>query len=418
MNAKLYPVPGRAFALPGLLLWPLLLLLTGCPSGPAPVGKNTVDEIHRITTELGGKVDAVAANQNALIERQKELEIKTTQKVQIAANEVDSAFYVNARNLDNPYTRLTSEKLKTAASLLGQPTPDNAATNETQLALALSSSQQDQAKLRLLLEEERKNAKAAADARDLALQSVGAASAQASVATDDLRKTETLLNEAERKAKLAKAAADDAKAARDAELAAKTRLHIAYAFMGLGGLLIVAAVVATILHVPGVLAAGLAGGAALLAIGWLITVLEDLLHQLWFQISLGAVLLASLGVAVHLALRTWKTRRKATMDAAIGQGAIGAIQEAKNDDAKLGGQVYASLAPYLKEWFVDDQGKPDTAIEKEIDQRLQALNLRNPEGAEEHVLKALHGVLVKAEPARNGLAPRAPNPHVPPGGPG
>ena len=398
------------------LLWPSLLLLAGCPSGPGPVGKHTVDEIHAITTELGGKVDAVTANQSALIERQKALETKTTEKIQLAADQVDGAFYVNVRNLDNPYTRLTGEKLKTAASLLGQPTADNSTRTQAQLTLALSASQQDQEKLRILLEEERRNAKAAADARDVALQNVGVATEQANVATSNLQKTATKLNEAESQAKLDKAAAADAKAARDAERAAKTRLHIAYAFMGVGGLLIMAAIVATVLHVPGVLAAGMAGGGALLVIGWLITVMEDLLHQLWFQISLGVVLLAALGIAVHLALRTWKTRNKAAMDAAIGQGAIGAIQEVRNDDAKMGGKVYDSLAPYLKEWFVDDDGKPDTAIEKEIDRRLQSLNLRNPEGAEEHVLKAIRGVLTKVEPAREQLAPKAATPPVPPGG--
>ena len=313
------------------------------------------------------------------------------------------------------YQRLTGEKLKTAASLPGQPTPESQARVIEELRLALGNSQQDQTRLAAMLEEERKKADEAAAARDAALKEVGVATGQVQTATTALQTTATKLTSAEERARLDAAAAKDAQEAKAKAQAANTRLHIAYGFMGLGGLLIVAAIVATFLHVPGVLAGGLAGGGALLALGWLITVLEDLLHKLWFQIALGVVLLAALGIVGLLIYRAWKTRQKATMDAAIGQGTIGAIQEAKNDDAKLGSDVYASLRPYLKEWFVDDDGKPDTVIEKEIDQRLQALNLKNPQGSEPSVLNALRGVSEKTDPAKDPHVVKDPNP-APPGG--
>jgi len=411
MNAKTCAVPR-----PFLLLWPVLFLFAGCPSGPGQGGPNTVEEIHRITTELGGKVDTIATNQNALIERQKDLEARTGERMQLAADQVDGAFYVNERNAVNPYQRLTGEKLKTAASLLGQPTPESQKRVIEELRLALGASQQDQALLAAMLEEERGKAAEAVAARDAALKAVGAATVQVQSATTALQTTATKLTSAEERARLEAAVAKDAQEAKAKAQAANTRLHIAYGFMGLGGLLIVAAIVATFLHVPGVLAGGLAGGGALLALGWLLTVLEDLLRKRWFQISLGVVLLAAVGIVGVLIYRAWKTRRKATMDAAIGQGAIGAIQEAKNDDAKLGREVYTSLRPYLKEWFVDDDGKPDTTIEKEIDQRLLALNLKNPQGAEAAVLNALRGVSTVTDPAKDPHVAKDPILASPPGG--
>ncbi|MBK8476093.1 MAG: hypothetical protein IPL39_07195 [Opitutaceae bacterium] len=413
MNAQRQPVPLSRSPFLVLLLWSLCPLLPGCSGGPRAVGPNTVAEIHTITTELGGKVDAVAANQNALIARQKELEARTTAQMQLAADQVDGASYVNARNLDNPHTRLTGEKLKTAADLLGPPTPDNARRVEEELAFALSASQQDQDKLRRLLEAERKEAKVIADARDAARLNSGKAAEQLSAVTATLQDTSKKLAAAEAQARLEAARAKDAQEARDAERAARTRQNIAYGFMGFGGLLIVAAIVATFLRVPGVLIGGLAGGGALLALGWMITVLEDLLQNTWFKVALGVVVLGALGVVVYLGLQALKTRRKASMDAAIGQGAIGAIQEAKNDDAKLGGAVYASLKPYLKEWFVDDDGKPDIAIEKEIDRRLQALNLKNPQGAEASIVNALRGGVAEVQPVRERRVREAPLPVAP-----
>lgn len=413
MNAQRQPVPLSRSPFLFLLLWSLCPLFPGCSGGPGAVGPHTVAEIHTITTELGGKVDAVAANQNALIARQKELEARTTEQMQLAADQVDGAFLVNARNLDNPHTRLTGEKLKTAADLLGPPTPDNASRVEEELAFALSASQQDQDKLRRLLDAERKEAKVIADARDAARLSSGKAAEQLNAVTATLQDTSKKLAAAEAQARLEAARAKDAEAARNAERAARTRQNIAYGFMGFGGVLIVAAIVATVLHVPGVLLGGLAGGGALLALGWMITVLEDLLQKTWFQIAIGVVVLGALGLVVYLGLQALKTRRKASMDAAIGQGAIGAIQEAKNDDAKLGGDVYAALKPYLKEWFVDDDGKPDIAIEKEIDRRLQALNLKNPQGAETSIVNALRGGVAGANPVRERRVREAPLPMTP-----
>ncbi len=410
MNAKRQPVSISSRSLVVLSLWSVCLLLPGCSGGPRAVGSNTVAEIRTITTELGGKVDAVAANQHTLIARQAELETRTTEQMQFAADQVDGAILVNARNLDSPQTRLAGEKLKTAADVLGPPTPDNARRVEEELTFALSASQQDQEKLRLLLAAERKDAKVIADARDAAWQSAGKAAEQLKVATATLQDTSKRLAAAEAQARLEAARAKDAQEARNAERAARTRQNIAYGFMGFGGLLIVAAIVATYLRVPGVLLGGLAGGGALLALGWMITVLEDLLQKSWFQIALGAVVLGALALAAYLGFQALKTRRKAAMDAAIGQGAIGAIQEAKNDDAKLGGEVYASLKPYLKEWFVDDEGKPDIAIEKEIDRRLQALNLKNPQGSEASIVNALRGAAAKGDPVRERRPKESPLP--------
>lgn len=414
MNAKHQLVPFSSRSLCVIALWSVGLASSGCFGGPRVAGPHAVEEIRTITSELGGKVDGVVANQHALIARQKELESKTAERTRLAADQVDGAALVNAGNLDNPHTRLTGEKLKTAARLLGPPSADNASRVDEELAFALSGSAQDQEKLRLRLEAERREAEAIADARNAALRSATNAAEQLNAATVNLQDTSKRLSSAETQARLEAARAKDARDAKNAERAAKTRQNIAYGFMGFGGLLIVATIVATFLHVPGVLLGGLAGGGALLAIGWMITVLEDLLQKTWFQIALGAAVLGSLGLAVYLGFQALKTRRKATMDAAIGQGAIGAIQEAKNDDAKLGGAVYASLQPYLKEWFVDDDGKPDVALEKEIDRRLQALNLKNPQGAEASIVNALRSGAVTGGSVRDPR-PKEPAPSVVPG---
>jgi hypothetical protein len=367
-----------------------LIALSGCPTQPGTVGQNTVNEIHKIATDIQGKVDTVQKSQAQLIENQNKLEESANKQMRIAAKHVGGASYVNAQNTQsNAYTDLTGKELAAAAIVLGPPPEETRDEIIKKLELALSGTKEDMAKLRASYEVATQEAKEAKADRDEALQKVGEVREDLKLKTGELQTTAAKLSSAEADAQLKAKLAQDAQEAKQKLEMAKTRRDIAYGFMGFGGLLMVGAIVATILHVPGVLAAGLAGGSVLLGLGWLLSVLEGLLQNLYFQIALGVGSAGALVVVVFLIWRTVRARKTAELDAQIQERTIGAIQEARNDDAKLGRGTYAALRPYLQEWFVDGDGKPDTALEKEVKRRLVAMNLINPPGAEPSVLESL-----------------------------
>ncbi|MDE3085115.1 MAG: hypothetical protein KGJ37_07880, partial [Verrucomicrobiota bacterium] len=145
-----------------------------------------------------------------------------------------------------------------------------------------------------------------------------------------------------------------------------------------GGLLVAASVIAAFLHASTVLIPGIAGGAAMFALGWLITYVEDLLQKTWFQFGLAAAVLLALGIGGWIVHRSYVARKKAAMDDKISNNTIGAVQDARNDDAKTGSKVFEALEPYLKEWHVDEKGRPDFDLKDEIENRLVAMNLKNP----------------------------------------
>jgi hypothetical protein len=388
----------RWLALPGLLSF---AAIGGCPGNSGPVGQHMVEEVHKLATEIRDKVDTVRDGQGQLIARQNDLEAKTQAQIGMAAQYVDNATYANAQNMPaNPYTQVTGGELALAAQVLGPPPEDRRAEVIEKLQLALSGTEKDLEELQARYATATKEALQAKADRDAALQSVGAVQQNLVQKTAELQTTATKLSSAEERANLEAAAAKDAAEAKRKAEAAQARLHIAYSFMALGGLLIVAALVATGLRVRGVLAVGLASGGALLLLGWVITALEEWLHLWWFQIALGAGLLSALVLVVLLIVRACRTRWAADLDARIGQGTIAALQEAKNDDAKQGTTTFAAVKPYLQDWFVDDDGKPDTALAKEIDRRLVALNLMNPAGAEPSVVNRLRAAAAHGKNAK------------------
>jgi len=372
-------------------LAPALLLLSGCPQ-TVDLSTKSITEIKTLTTALGTQIGEVETGQKNLTQRQSEVDSANSLVRQNAANLIADASYVNARNIQNPYTFLTGVKLSLAAAAVGvDPVELNQRRIIEQIEYALSQSESDQATLRAQLEEERLKVEQTNTALIAAQEARGVAEKNLVTTTNKLVQVKDDLEGATDDAVLADEARKEAEAREARERAAKTRLHVAYGFMGMGGLLIVAAIVATVLHVPGVLAGGLAGGGALLVIGWLITALEDLLSQLWFRITLGAVVTAAVGIVAYLVVKALRTRTKATFDARISEGSTGAIQEVRNDDAKTGSNVYAALKPYLQEWFVDDNGNQDKTIAAEIDRRLEAMNLKIPDAAQSPVLQRLLG---------------------------
>jgi len=143
-------------------------------------------------------------------------------------------------------------------------------------------------------------------------------------------------------------------------------------------LFIVLAVMATFLHVPGVLAVGMFTGFIVFALGWAITYVEDLLQHVWFQYVMGFSILGSVVAIVWVGIAAYKTRQKATLDSKGLTATIGALQEAKNDDARSGTTKFAAVKPHLAEWMVDDKGKPDLQLQAHIDQQLVQMNLKNP----------------------------------------
>lgn len=362
------------------LLVLFILTASGCQLfRGSTVNSGTAEAVSELLNEVKGAVDDLGSKQAVLLEAETVRQAAARDRDQFVADHVAAALLVNGQNpVVNAHTELVGRELGPATAVLPPPTAESQARVLENLELVLTQTEAARRELELSYEVEKRRAAALKT-------EVAATQAQVTEAQSALDRTASVLDDtvktlADKEAEVRVAAAEAERQAARARAAAasKTRLKVAYAFMGLGGLLAVAAVVATFLRVPGVLQGGLFAGGVLLLVGWVITYVEDLLRHLWFQVAVGLVLLAAMAVVGLLTRRAWQTRHKAVMDEKISVGATGAIQELKNDDKKLGVDHYAPLKAKLEEWYVDDDGKPDEEVSREIDRRLVAMNLVNP----------------------------------------
>lgn len=356
-----------------------MLSAAGCQLFKQKPNSGTAEEVKAILTEVKFAVGEVNKKQAELIAAERARQDAVQNKDQFISNHVNAASVVNEQNPQaNEHTDIVGRELAPTLPLLPPPTLESQAQALRNLSLALDKSEASRRELELNYEIEKRKSAELKGQVDATVAVVTKKEEELQSAAIKLDTTVQTLADKEAEVRIQAAEAERQAVIARAEAASKTRLKVAYCFMGLGGLIAVGAVVATVLRVPGVLHAGLTGGGSLMLIGWIITYIEDLLQHLWFQVTVGIVLLIVLGVVAMISLRAVKTRRKAIVDEKISTGAIGAIQELKNDDKKMGNSHYAPLKAKLEEWYVDDDGKPDTALSGEITNRLVDMNLVNP----------------------------------------
>jgi hypothetical protein len=361
-----------------LTLCAALLLTAGCQT-KTPPNSGTASEVTTILKDVQGSVQDLKAKQDELLKAEADRKAAQAGRDQFISNHVNAAATVNSQNpQENEHTYIVGKELEPTLGLLPTPTAESQRQTMDNLKLALEKTEAARRELELNYELERRKAAELKTEVDKTSAAVAVKEAALKETTVKLDSTVSVLANKEAEVRIAAAEAERQAALARKEAASKTRMKVAYGFMGLGGLIAVAAVVATILRVPGVLHAGLAGGGSLLLVGWIITYVEDLLQHTWFQVTVGVILLIVLVITAWISLRAIKTRKKAILDEKISTGATAAIQELKNDDAKLNTAHYEPLKAKLSEWFVDDDGKPDVEIAKEIDQRLVQMNLVNP----------------------------------------
>jgi len=362
-------------------VWALagLSLLSGCDNISHEPNSGTAKEVTSILGEVQQKVDAMKTAQDAMIDTQKQQVTNDQKTMQLVSDSVYGAQYTNQQNpQQNEHTALVDKNLSSAAKSLPPASAEGQRQAIENLQLALSKSESDRAILearfnQLNTEAEQLRGQAAA-----LKEQVDQRQSKLDDASHQLDDKVGKLKDADATIRIKAAESEEARRQAQQEAAQHTRLRAATVFMVLGGLFIAGAVIATFLHVPGVLWPGIAAGAGMFGLGWAITYVEDLLQNPWFRYGLGGVALGSLGIGGWILYRAYATRRKSALDAKISTNMIGAVQDVRNDDTKTGTKVFAAIKPYLEEWHVDANGNPDHNLMDEIEKRLVAMNLKNP----------------------------------------
>jgi hypothetical protein len=333
--------------------------------------------VTKILGEVKDSFNTMKAGQQAFIDAQNAKSAKTQETLQYVADRVFTAQFANIQNpLQNPYTGLVDTNLILVQKVVPQASDEVKAQSIIDLQQALSKSQKDKDDLAAKYAELQKKADDLKATSDRLTVEVEQKKKDLETAATSTTATVTKLAGAEAAIKIKAAEADEARKQAQEEAASKARMKVAVTFMSVGGIIIVAAIVATILHVPGVLLTGLIAGAAMFTIGWLITYVEQLLNQKWFQYSLGGVLISGLILFGFMVYRALKQRKVAAMDSKISTNTIGALQDMKNDDVISNTKTFSAVVPYLNEWHRTADGAPDEAVQDEIDRRLVMMNLK------------------------------------------
>jgi uncharacterized membrane protein YgdD (TMEM256/DUF423 family) len=275
-----------------LLIIAASLSVSGCQFFKQKPNSGTAEEVTVILNEVKSAVDDVNRKQTELIAAERARQEAAQNKDQFISNHVNAASVVNDQNpQSNEHTEIVGRELAPALPLLPPPTLESQARALQNLNLALDKSEASRRELELNYELEKRKSAELKGQVDATAEVVSKKEDELKSSTDKLDETVKTLADKEAEVRIQAAEAERQAVLARKEAASKTRLKVAYAFMGLGGLIVVGAIVATVLRVPGVLHAGLAGGGSLMLIGWIVTYVEDLLQHLWFQVTVGIVLL-------------------------------------------------------------------------------------------------------------------------------
>jgi uncharacterized protein YoxC len=362
--------------------WLLILCCIGLLCGAntcETIGPGVVEETNRIAKEMKQQVGDLKQAQTEMKEAQAKLNEAQGKNSQFVSDRVSGARHANNINqATNAYTGVVENELAPATQLLPPPSPQVAADIEAKLKLALSSAAADRAALQeryaaLQKESEQLKAQAAGLGVDLAKKT--------QTLDEQTKKVEgaaTEIASLAEKAKLEAARAADQQKRADAERAAKVRMRIAAIFMIVGGVVIAGGVAAGFFGVANVMAPCICLGVVLGVIGWVITFIEGLMQYLWFKILVVAIIVAVLAVVAWLIYKAFQKRSLSKLDEKISNTTIGALQEAKNTDEDTGSKNFDGVKNFLRDWHTTPDGYPDDDIQREIDRRLVAMNLRSP----------------------------------------
>lgn len=355
----------------------LVLSLAGCSLFPTKPTTNS-GTAASVVTILGGiqtSVTDLKTSQNALISSWDTLKTHDTEVDQFVADRLAEAMYVNLNNpQQNSVTSLVQNTLQPAATAIGiQPsaTVKDAAIKDLQLAL--SGAQNDALTLKTKNDALLVQAGQLAQATSTLTQQVQAKEVALSTATQAVDAKTGQLAQASAQVTINANEANTARLQAAQEAAAKVRLATARWFMLAGGILFALGLVGLFIHIPDAWIAS-ATGVCLLATGWGVSYVEDLLQQSWFRYLLDGLVVAGIGSLVWFVIRALE-HRKGTITTSTGfQNLVGALQEAANKNPALASE----LQPFLQQWNVTATGAPDNAVIAAINQTATKLNVTNP----------------------------------------
>ncbi len=363
----------------------LALLLQGCDHKTKyVVSQESVKQMGETLKEIQDGVDKVQNEQKALQQNYENLKTANTEEKQFVTDQVYKAGFANEKNVQqNEYTDLTGKHLEKASANLLTPSDKAKLDIVEDLRLALSQSEEDKKKLQRRLDEldaesevlKKKKEELEADI-EAQKEELGKTTQNLVASVSDFEKQKTV-------AEVALANQREAENQEKRQMRAKNNARISAFFMLGGGIVSALAVGAFMLRVPGVLGAGLGGGAVMFLIGWAIGYIEDIrdTYAPWFDIIVILISVVTLGILVSSVIRSLKTRGKAQMDEKISDTTVAAIQEFRNDDSLREADNFSLLEPYLKRWHMDEEGDPDTKIRKEIRNRVNAMHLNRSRGS-------------------------------------
>lgn len=362
-----------------LILAALLPILPGCSLIPfhlhSSTNSGTATAVAATLGDINTSVKALKNSQDQLVAAVAAKDDHQAATNQFVADRVDEARYANANNPQpNGATSLVEANLAPAATAIGAvPSPAVKDQEIGDLKLALSQSAADKATLATTNQALAAQA-AALQGQTVALnQVVKDREAALTTSTQAIDTATNQLAQASAQAKInaAETAAANAEAAKEA--AAKVRLATARWFMLAGGVLFALGIVGLFFHIPDTWIASVAG-TALIALGWAITYIEDLLQQPWFRYVLDGTILSSLGTLLWFGYRALQHRTATTTTSAAFSALVGAVQQAADKNPTL----EAQLQPVLQEWLVTDKGAPDATVIAAINKMAASLNVVNP----------------------------------------
>lgn len=354
----------------------LALLLAGCNTVSQP-NSGTAKEVTAILQAVQTDVQAIKDKQHELTDAQAKKDQKAQETLQFISDRVFIAKYANFQTpVQSPYTQLVDLNLGLVQKVAPPASTEAKAQAILDLEQSLSQEKKDKEELQKRYNELAKKADELKVQSDQLATEVSNKKKELEDVTAKSNENVKKLADTEAQVRIKAAEAEEQRKIARTEAASKVRLKVASGFMVAGGVVVVAAIVATICHVAGVLLPGVVGGISFLLVGWLITYVEDLLLERWFQYTIGAVFVGGLLILGLVIFRALKQRKKAALDAKISTNAIGALQDLKNDDRTKGTDTFEKISPYLNEWHQTKDGKPDEEVQKEIDRRLVEMNLK------------------------------------------
>lgn len=365
----------RRFAAPLLAA----LLLSGCAligHHSKAVNSGTATAVTAAYRDINLSVQALQADEASFKASLDALTAHWSTSQQFIADRLAEIAYLNLNNPlgQNGVTAQMGSQLSAAAIAVGLPPSADVKDREIEdLRLALSAADGDKATLTARNEGLTTQATLLAGQTQLLTTQLTDKEVTLLAATKDVgSKTDGLATAALQ----VKAAADQTAQAnldKAREAAAKERLATARWFMLAGGILMALGIVGLFIHIPDAWVAS-ASGASLLAVGWAITYVEDLLQQGWFRYTLDGLILSGIAAGVWFVIRAIRHHEATVTTSTVASNLVGAIQDASKANPALG----AALQPFLADWHVTGTGATDQAAVAAINAIAVKLNGINP----------------------------------------